>query len=48
MELSWNQPYSSVYVSNALERELEPLAVDKGRIRLDLAPYEIKTIKING
>lgn len=48
VELSWNQPYSSVYVSNALERELEPLAVDKGRIRLDLAPYEIKTIKING
>lgn len=46
VELRWNQLYSKVYVSNALEQELDLLAAEAGPIRLDFAPYEIKTIKV--
>ncbi|MGG6309496.1 alpha-mannosidase [Paenibacillus macerans] len=44
--LNWNRPYSGAFLSNALEQELEPLEADGGRIGLDFAPYEIKTLKI--
>ncbi|WP_334074343.1 MULTISPECIES: alpha-mannosidase [Paenibacillus] len=45
-ELTWSLPHGQVFRSNALEQELEPLKTDGGRIRLDFAPYEIKTLKI--
>lgn len=46
VELNWHRPYGAAYLSNALEQELEPLRTDAGRIELDFAPYEIKTLKI--
>ncbi|MNI73462.1 hypothetical protein D3C73_1294730 [compost metagenome] len=47
MELNWSQPYGGVFLSDALEREVEPLSAAAGPIKLDFAPYEIKTLKIN-
>lgn len=45
--LNWNEPVSGAFLSDALERELEPMAMaDAGRIELDFAPYEIKTLKL--
>lgn len=47
VELNWNQPHGGVFLSDALEREVEPLSAAAGPIKLDFAPYEIKTLKIN-
>ncbi|MNW45083.1 hypothetical protein D3C74_223350 [compost metagenome] len=44
--LNWNEPVSAAFLSDALERELEPMTMDAGRIELDFAPYEIKTLKL--
>ncbi|GJM82835.1 hypothetical protein HMSSN139_53310 [Paenibacillus sp. HMSSN-139] len=45
--MNWNEPVSGAFLSDALERELEPMAMaDAGRIELDFAPYEIKTLKL--
>jgi len=45
--LHWNEPVSAAFQSDALERELEPITLaDGGRIELDFAPYEIKTLKL--
>ncbi|MCA1292380.1 alpha-mannosidase [Paenibacillus sp. alder61] len=45
-ELTWNLPHGQVFRSDALERELEPVEESEGRILLEFAPYEIKTLKI--
>lgn len=47
VELKWSQPHGEVFLSDALEREIEPLSAAAGLIKLDFAPYEIKTLKIN-
>ncbi|MGG3282712.1 alpha-mannosidase [Paenibacillus solani] len=44
--LSWPYSCERVYLSNALEEELEQLDTDKGRLSLQFLPYEIKTIKL--
>ncbi|MBM6994682.1 alpha-mannosidase [Paenibacillus sp. DXFW5] len=45
--LNWNEPVSAAFLSDALERELEPITMASvGRIELDFAPYEIKTLKL--
>lgn len=44
--LNWNEPVSAAFLSDALERELEPMTMDAGRVELDFAPYEIKTLKL--
>lgn len=46
IELAWNHPSGTVFLSNALEQELEALPVASDGIKLEFAPYEIKTIKI--
>ncbi|RCX18195.1 alpha-mannosidase [Fontibacillus phaseoli] len=47
VELDWSRTYSGAFLSDALEREIEPLNAAAGPIKLDFAPYEIKTLKIN-
>uniref|UniRef100_UPI00055D9718 glycoside hydrolase family 38 C-terminal domain-containing protein n=1 Tax=Paenibacillus graminis TaxID=189425 RepID=UPI00055D9718 len=46
VKLAWNQPFSEIYISNALEEELEPVAHHEGEFELHFAPFEIKTIYI--
>ncbi|MHA0856844.1 alpha-mannosidase [Paenibacillus sp. CMAA1364] len=47
VELNWPQSCSDIFVSNALEQEIDKIEHEDGRIELQFAPYEIKTIKIN-
>ncbi|WP_256701609.1 glycosyl hydrolase-related protein, partial [Paenibacillus sp. P3E] len=44
--LGWNQPFSEVYRSNALEEKLEPVAHHPGEFELHFAPFEIQTIYV--
>ncbi|OKP84938.1 alpha-mannosidase [Paenibacillus sp. P32E] len=44
--LGWNQPFSEVYRSNALEEKLEPVAHHQGEFELHFAPFEIQTIYV--
>ncbi|MGM1050026.1 MAG: alpha-mannosidase [Bacillota bacterium] len=44
--LTWPHPFSKVYLSNALEEEIEILPTTEGTISLQFAPYEIKTVKL--
>ncbi|MHA6533874.1 alpha-mannosidase [Paenibacillus sp. BAC0078] len=44
VKLGWKQPFSEVYLSNALEQQLEPVAHHQGEFELCFAPFEIKTI----
>ncbi|MNC06039.1 alpha-mannosidase [compost metagenome] len=46
VKLAWNQPFSEIYLSNALEEKLEPVAHHEGEFELHFAPFEIKTIYI--
>ncbi|MCE3198854.1 alpha-mannosidase [Paenibacillus sonchi] len=46
VKLAWNQPFSEIYISNALEAELEPVLHHEGEFALHFAPFEIKTIYI--
>ncbi|WP_244444702.1 alpha-mannosidase [Paenibacillus camerounensis] len=47
VKLSWPQPYSKLYLSNALEEETELLqSEDDGGLILEFRPFEIKTVKI--
>lgn len=46
IKLAWKQPFSKVYLSNALEEELEPVTHHQGEVTLHFAPFEIKTIYI--
>ena len=36
------------YETDLLEREIKPLRVEGGKIMVDLSPFEIKTIRIEG
>lgn len=47
VSIGWPQPVSGIFLSNALEAELENLEAAEGRIELQFAPFEIKTIKLN-
>ncbi|ULO04924.1 alpha-mannosidase [Paenibacillus sp. 19GGS1-52] len=46
VQLIWKQPYSEVYLSNALEDKLELVDHHQGEFELDFAPFEIKTLYI--
>ncbi|WNS46817.1 alpha-mannosidase [Paenibacillus sp. MMS20-IR301] len=46
VKLSWPQPYSRLYLSNALEEEEELLQAEDGVLTLEFRPFEIKTVKI--
>jgi alpha-mannosidase len=46
VRLRWPLPYGKVWLSNALEDELELLSAKEGLLELDFAPFEIKTVKI--
>lgn len=46
VKFSWNQPFSEVFLSNALEEELELIEHSEGEFEIQFAPYEIKTIYI--
>lgn len=45
--LQWSQPCTGIYLSDALEHELEVIEHQEGLMELHFAPYEIKTIRIN-
>ncbi|MCM3042791.1 alpha-mannosidase [Paenibacillus motobuensis] len=45
--LQWPQSCNGIYLSDALEHELEAIDPQDGLIELQFAPYEIKTIRIN-
>lgn len=47
VELNWPHTCKEVFLSDALEHEIETIDQDGGRLELQFAPYEIKTIKIN-
>lgn len=44
--LTWPYPVKQVFLSNALEEELELLPSSEGEITLSFTPYEIKTVKL--
>ncbi|ULO06811.1 alpha-mannosidase [Paenibacillus sp. 19GGS1-52] len=44
IKLSWKLPLSEVFLSNALEEELEPITYNESGFELQFTPYEIKTI----
>ncbi|WP_379164101.1 alpha-mannosidase [Paenibacillus sp. sgz5001063] len=44
VKLAWNQPFSEIYISNALEEQLEPIVHHQGEFELHFAPFEIKTV----
>lgn len=44
--IGWPQPVRKAFVSNALEDELEELALTDGAIELAFRPFEIKTVKL--
>lgn len=46
VEIGWPLPHAKVFLSNALEEETEALPEENGSIKLDFAPFEIKTVKI--
>ncbi|AZS13464.1 alpha-mannosidase [Paenibacillus lutimineralis] len=45
--LQWPQSCKEIFLSDALEHELEVIEHQGGLIELQFAPYEIKTIRIN-
>ena len=48
VSITWNQPLSSVWLSNALEDQLEPIEQGTaGEFELQFAPFEIKTVCLN-
>ncbi|GGF89978.1 alpha-mannosidase [Paenibacillus albidus] len=48
LRLQWKRPVQAIYLSNALEEQLEQIAHAEGEVELQFAPYEIKTLYIKG
>lgn len=45
-ELTLNMPVRHVYACNMLERELDEIACEEGKVKLNLHGFEIKTLRL--